>query len=123
MRVLRQASLHRETPRIMTPGGQADQGFEEVERDIDRARQNALLRDAVSQLRPLCRELLWKLFGEGEPSYRTIAGELGMKVGSIGPTRQRCLEELRRCPAFAALLGDEDHGTEGGGSDDSYRME
>ena len=30
----------------------------------------------------------------GEPSYPEIGERLGMRVGSIGPTRQRCLEKL-----------------------------
>jgi hypothetical protein len=34
------------------------------------------------------------------PDYATVAAALGMRVGSIGPTRGRCLAKLR------ALLAD-----------------
>lgn len=47
-----------------------------------------------------CEKLLRALFaGRQDPDYRTIAEALGIPVGSIGPTRQRCLAKL------ADLLG------------------
>jgi DNA-directed RNA polymerase specialized sigma24 family protein len=36
--------------------------------------------------------------------YHEISARLGIPVGSIGPTRRRCLEKLRRYPAVAALI-------------------
>lgn len=61
-----------------------------------------LVREALDELRPRCRELLTRLFlappgesPEGD-SYAAISRELGMPVGSIGPTRLRCLQELAR---------------------------
>jgi hypothetical protein len=36
--------------------------------------------------------------------YAQISAELGIPVGSIGPTRSRCLEKLRSHPAIAALI-------------------
>jgi DNA-directed RNA polymerase specialized sigma24 family protein len=36
--------------------------------------------------------------------YAEISARLGMPVGSIGPTRRRCLDKLRRDPAIAALI-------------------
>jgi DNA-directed RNA polymerase specialized sigma24 family protein len=33
--------------------------------------------------------------------YAEISARLGIPVGSIGPTRRRCLESLRRHPAVA----------------------
>jgi hypothetical protein len=56
------------------------------------------------ELRPRCQELLSQLFQEPRPAYRDISATLGMKIGSIGPSRERCLAELRRCPALAALI-------------------
>jgi hypothetical protein len=35
----------------------------------------------------------------------TRTARLGIPVGSIGPTRRRCLDKLRRHPAIAALMG------------------
>jgi DNA-directed RNA polymerase specialized sigma24 family protein len=37
-------------------------------------------------------------------SYAQISAKLGISVGSIGPTRSRCLDMLRRHPAIAALI-------------------
>ena len=40
--------------------------------------------------------------------YAQISAQLGIPVGSIGPTRNRCLDKLRRDPAIAALINAED---------------
>jgi DNA-directed RNA polymerase specialized sigma24 family protein len=42
-----------------------------------------------------CRVLLEALYLAGERSYADIANDLGIPIGSIGPTRARCLERLR----------------------------
>ena len=36
--------------------------------------------------------------------YAEISARLTMPVGSIGPTRSRCLDRMRRYPAIAALI-------------------
>lgn len=44
-----------------------------------------------------CRQLLTLLFNEDETGdYQQISASLGMRAGSIGPTRARCLSKLRR---------------------------
>lgn len=57
-----------------------------------------LVRRAVAQLSPRCRELVVRLFGAGAPptSYHDLAALLGMPTNSLGPTRTRCLGQLRR---------------------------
>jgi RNA polymerase sigma factor (sigma-70 family) len=59
-----------------------------------------LVRRAVRQLTPRCRELVEKLFllGDvsGASSYQELAARLGMPLNSLGPTRSRCLGTLRR---------------------------
>lgn len=58
-------------------------------------RQQAV-REAFAGLEERCRRLLDALFFEPTPRpYGEIATSLGMAVGSIGPTRKRCLEALR----------------------------
>jgi hypothetical protein len=47
--------------------------------------------------------------------YAQISAELGIPVGSIGPTRRRCLEKLRSHPAIAALIDAETGSTSVGG--------
>ena len=62
----------------------------------DRERQH-LVRQALRRLGGRCAALLTALFlVSGPPSYEAIADELGMKVGSIGPTRARCFEKLEK---------------------------
>lgn len=59
------------------------------------ARQEALMQGMV-RLQPRCRELLTRLFlDQAEPSYDDISVALGLPKGSIGPTRNRCLQQLR----------------------------
>lgn len=54
------------------------------------------VRAALERLADGCRNLLWLLYYDPEqPSYADIANRLHIPVGSIGPTRARCLEKLR----------------------------
>jgi RNA polymerase sigma factor (sigma-70 family) len=53
------------------------------------------LRVALAQLSAQCQRLLRVLMADPEPSYLEVSAALGMAVGSIGPTRQRCLAHLR----------------------------
>lgn len=53
------------------------------------------LRTALGQLGPACRNLLRALYFEGsKPDYQGVAERLGIPVGSIGPSRSRCLAKL-----------------------------
>lgn len=61
--------------------------------------QRRALWAAVGQLSRRCQELLRIVAFAPRPDYAAVAAELGMPVGSIGPTRGRCLAKLR------ALLG------------------
>ena len=47
-------------------------------------------------LSALCKVLLLTLMAEPGLSYADVSRTLGMPVGSIGPTRARCLDRLRR---------------------------
>jgi len=61
---------------------------------VEVADLNRRLAAGFTELRPLCRELLSLCWNE-ELSYREIAEILDRPIGSIGPTRQRCLDDLR----------------------------
>jgi RNA polymerase sigma factor (sigma-70 family) len=51
---------------------------------------------ALERISKRCRDLLVALFLDPEtPSYDAISIQLGAPKGSIGPTRNRCLEQLR----------------------------
>jgi RNA polymerase sigma factor (sigma-70 family) len=69
--------------------GGIDTGLLVYERD-------RLLSSAFGCLDDRCQQLLRLLMTEPRPSYDEIAAALDMPVGSIGPTRARCLEHLRR---------------------------
>ena len=58
--------------------------------------RNAELWRLVELLPETCRVLLRALFAcDPPPSYEEVSSRLGMPIGSMGPTRQRCLERLR----------------------------
>ena len=60
------------------------------------ARQQTV-REGIEALSERCRELLRLLFYEREEcSYAEIARRMAMPVPSVGPTRARCLEKLKR---------------------------
>lgn len=57
---------------------------------------SAWLEEGLARLGGACRKLLLALYFQPEkPSYAKIAGSLGVPVGSVGPTRARCLKRLR----------------------------
>ncbi|MGQ9517474.1 MAG: RNA polymerase sigma factor [Anaerolineae bacterium] len=52
--------------------------------------------EAMERIGERCRQLLWLLYYDStRPSYEEISRQMKMPVGSIGPTRARCLEKLR----------------------------
>lgn len=53
------------------------------------------VRDAMSRLPRRSQRLLELLMADPPTSYTEISDELGIPVGSIGPTRGRCLARLR----------------------------
>jgi RNA polymerase sigma factor (sigma-70 family) len=53
------------------------------------------VRDALSTLPSRSQRLLELLMADPPLSYTEISDQLGLPIGSIGPTRGRCLERLR----------------------------
>jgi RNA polymerase sigma factor (sigma-70 family) len=64
---------------------------------VQQTQEEQMLREAIAVLTPQCRRLVEMLFFES-PSrpYAEVAAELGLALGSIGFTRQKCIERLRR---------------------------
>jgi RNA polymerase sigma factor (sigma-70 family) len=56
---------------------------------------DARLWGHIAQLPERCRALLRVIAFADRPDYAAVAESLGMPVGSIGPTRGRCLAKLR----------------------------
>ncbi|HTW08850.1 MAG TPA: sigma-70 family RNA polymerase sigma factor [Acidimicrobiales bacterium] len=51
---------------------------------------------ALGRISQPCRQLLRALAADPPPSYKELSLALDMPIGSIGPTRARCLDRLRR---------------------------
>ncbi len=62
--------------------------------ELDERQQ--LLWEGVKALGPRCHQLLRVVAFAERPDYASVSRALGMPVGSIGPTRGRCLDKLRR---------------------------
>ncbi|MCA9305034.1 MAG: sigma-70 family RNA polymerase sigma factor [Phycisphaerales bacterium] len=70
------------------PGEGAGESLEMLE-------EQSLLRAGLTMIGEKCRRLLLALFGDsGDASYERVSEQVGIPVGSIGPTRARCLKRL-----------------------------
>jgi RNA polymerase sigma factor (sigma-70 family) len=73
-----------------------DPSLKMVEELLEELEREQMVRIAVAGLSPDCRRLVELLFYRvPRPSYDDLAAALKMPKGSIGPTRMRCLENLR----------------------------
>jgi RNA polymerase sigma factor (sigma-70 family) len=92
----------RQQERLVSRDGDADLPEPEVppaaEDLVRQTEEEQLLREALARIAPRCRRLVEMLFFES-PSrpYSEVASELNLAVGSIGLTRQKCIESLRQC--------------------------
>lgn len=97
-RASRRAPL--ETPVVELPEPEPA-GSDAVSDSVLEDADQAVLWSHVAELSERCRYLLRVIAFADKPNYSAIADALGMPVGSIGPTRGRCLATLR-----AALAAD-----------------
>lgn len=58
--------------------------------------RDVALWQCFSRLSERCQRLLRVLMAAEPPAYVEVAEAMGMPIGSIGPTRMRCLERLRQ---------------------------
>jgi RNA polymerase sigma factor (sigma-70 family) len=88
-----------------------DEQAETAEQELLAAERQAALREAFHALPADGQQLIALLIQDPPVPYAQISARLGIPVGSIGPTRRRCVNKLRRHPAVAALIdADADHG-------------
>lgn len=94
--------LHRleGTPVLDNP---AEEAILAAEREQEDAARAVALWRAVDRLPARCHELLRVLMASPPPSYAEVAAALGLPVGSIGPTRARCLRTLRENLAASGI--------------------
>lgn len=79
---------------------------ESAEDRAHRGDRDTRLWGAVGGLDERCRRLLRIVAFEERPDYAQIATDLSMPIGSIGPTRQRCLGKLRTALEADGWRGD-----------------
>jgi RNA polymerase sigma factor (sigma-70 family) len=84
-----------------------DQQAAAVDQELLAAERHAALREALGDLPADCQRLIALLIADPPLPYAEISARLSIPVGSIGPTRRRCLDKLRRHPAIAALTNTE----------------
>jgi RNA polymerase sigma factor (sigma-70 family) len=84
-----------------------DQQAGTADQELLAAERHAALRAAFTQLPPNGQQLLALLTADPPMPYADISAQLGIPVGSIGPTRSRYLDKIRRHPAIAALINTE----------------
>jgi RNA polymerase sigma factor (sigma-70 family) len=78
--------------------------FVDVDDELLRAEAATALRMGLAELEPEQRTLLLLLVKDPPMSYSDISRITGMPVGSIGPTRARCLKKLRATSSVQAFL-------------------
>ena len=78
-----------------------------VEQELLAAERHAALREAFTCLPPEGQRLISMLVADPPVAYAEISARLGIPIGSIGPTRSRYLDRMRRHPAVAALINAE----------------
>src|ERR1700722_11696697 len=81
-----------------------DKQAEAADQELLAAERRAALREAFTYLPPEGQQLIAMLTADPPVPYAEISARLGIPVGSIGPTRSRCLDKIRRHPAIAALI-------------------
>lgn len=66
-----------------------------VDDDVAQWEREQVVKQALGRIDARCRDLLTALFLDPtEASYDRISAELGMPIGSIGPTRARCFKKV-----------------------------
>jgi RNA polymerase sigma factor (sigma-70 family) len=91
----------------LDPADIPDGDLAAAEEEVLAAERHAVLREAFAALPLRCQELLGLLITDPPVPYAEISAKLGIPIGSIGPSRARCLDRLREHPAVAALISNE----------------
>lgn len=104
-----QISVDWSAPQDVFAGLLAGDDDGEHDRDLVRAETRSTVRRAFNLLDEECRQILTVLVLADPPlAYKDASDALDRPIGSLGPSRRRCLDKLRSMPEM--------HGR-GGGSD------
>jgi DNA-directed RNA polymerase specialized sigma24 family protein len=71
------------------------EAHEELDTRLLSAERSETVQNAMIKLPPHCQQILRLLMLDPPPSYEEIAAAIGRPIGSLGPSRGRCLEKLR----------------------------
>ncbi len=98
--------------------GLADDDEDGLAGELMRSERYEALRAGLDEIPEHQRRLLLLLSTDPPPTYQEISAQLGIPVGSIGPTRQRGLDRLRRSDALRGFVTGNAHTTHGAGGRD-----
>lgn len=87
--------VERDDPRDIEDDEIVSGSDELPEEQVLRSETDSRLWQHIAQLSDRCQALLRVIAFADRPDYTAVAEALGMPVGSIGPTRGRCLAKLR----------------------------
>jgi RNA polymerase sigma factor (sigma-70 family) len=118
----REALRYLSSGRRLQPSDPMDAGFQAIAADIDepeeglfRAERHEALLAGLAELPGRQRDLLLLLLEDPRPSYVEITERTGIPAGSIGPTRSRALERLRRSARIQAYVESAERSEPSGG--------
>ena len=95
MALKRRREAAREDREENTVANLADSG-DAVGEDLERIERQHQVRTALAGASERCKRLIEALYYEDPtPSYAELSQRLGVPVGSLGPTRARCMERLK----------------------------
>jgi RNA polymerase sigma factor (sigma-70 family) len=104
LRVLR--NTRREVPMAELPAGETVREHAVDDHWPTASECEAALAKAMPRVSARQRALVETLMQDPAPSYEQVSAQLRIPIGSIGPTRGRCLARLRRDPHIADLFSD-----------------
>jgi RNA polymerase sigma factor (sigma-70 family) len=81
-----------------------DEDAEPLDARLLAEERDAVLWGCFQRLPGRCQGLLRVLMTSPSPSYAEVSAALDLPIGSIGPTRGRCLDRLRELVADAGLV-------------------
>jgi RNA polymerase sigma factor (sigma-70 family) len=103
-RILRAAPGPRDAGYLLYARTVPDDHSETADQFLMEAERHAVLCQALAELPACDQKLIALLASDPPPTYAEISVRLGIAVGSVGPSRGRCLDKLRRHPAIIALI-------------------
>ena len=103
-RVLRAARKPQTSWYVLDAEDIADEQAVTAEEELLQTERHAALREAFTYLPPSCQQLIAMLIQDPPLADAEIGARLGIPAASVGPSRGRCLEQLRAHPAVAALI-------------------